>query len=431
MSAPSAEQAATTAPEKTTAPPVLYPHPQLVLWTVCLIGLLAVAGVALPYPILAPLFAAAEHNDFNHWLGLEPTLLFGIALAANPLGILAGSAVLGALSDSYGRRPVLLGALLLAVLGYCLSAVAIAAEQYLWFVLARFLTGLCEGSISIARAIAADLHPQIDRTKAIAWINAALYGGWLVGPLVGGFTLQYGADTPFWIAAATMLPCLALVYFLLPKPQDQPSTQPFWQSIAAHNSLQLLRLPQLRWVVLIQLCYTLGLNTFYEFYPLWLVQAELFSGRDIGLITAALCLVMVTVSVGPMSHYSHAYPPLRGALVATLLLAAVIAWLPLLQGLPAWLLLVGAGVPIAMMGTWFNVYCAERFDSLGQGRLMGMLTLLMCTGNVITALLGSWIALFGVRWTLWCGAICIAVASGLLLMQQRQHAQTWASSEHP
>ncbi len=404
----------------TAATPPRYAHPQLVLLTVCLIGLLSVAGVALPYPILAPLFAAAELTPFNHWLGLHPTLLLGIALAANPLGILLGSAVLGALSDSYGRRPVLLGALLLAVLGYCLSALAIAAEQYLWFVVARLLTGICEGSISIARAIAADLHPQVERTKAIAWINAALYGGWLVGPLVGGFSMQAGADVPFWIAAVTMLPCLALVYFLLPRQQRRSSAAGLWQSIGQHNSLQLLTLPQLRWVVLIQLCYTIGLNAFYEFYPLWLVQAEQFSGRDIGLITAALCLVMVSISVGPMSRWGKHYPALRGAMLATLLLGLLIAMLPLLNGVPAWLVLVAAGVPIAMMGTWFNVYCAERFDHLGQGRLMGMLTLLMCAGNVITALLGSWIALWGAGWTLWVGALFVWLATGLLLVQQRQ-----------
>ncbi len=44
---------------------VRYAHPQAVLWVVCLIGLIAVAGIALPYPILAPLFAATTHHDFN------------------------------------------------------------------------------------------------------------------------------------------------------------------------------------------------------------------------------------------------------------------------------------------------------------------------------------------------------------------------------
>lgn len=404
---------------KLQSAPQRYQHPQLVLLTICLIALFSVAGLALPYPILAPIFAAPEFTPFNHWLGLDPTLLFGIALAASPLGILIGSAVLGAMSDIYGRRPVLLGSLLLALLGYAFSALAIAAEQYLWFVLARFLTGICEGSISIARAIAADLHPQIQRNKAIAWVNSALHGGWLVGPLIGGFTVVYGTDVPFWVAAAAMLPCLVLVYFLLPGTALQPNRLSLWQNLAANNSLQLLREPLLKWVVLIQLSYTIGLNAFYEFYPLWLVEAEQFNSKDIGLITAALCLLMVTVSAGPMSIWSHKVSALTGSLVATLWLGLLVFLLPQLSHWPAWAVLVLCGVPIGMMSTWFNVYCANKYAALGQGRLMGLLTLLMCAGNIIIALGGSVIALWGSGWTLLVGALWIWLA-GWCIWQERR-----------
>ena len=397
-----------------------YQHPQLVLVTICLIALFSVAGLALPYPILAPIFASSEFTPFNHWLGLDPTLLFGVALAASPLGILIGSAVLGAMSDVYGRRPVLLGSLFLALVGYALSALAIAAEQYLWFVLARFLTGICEGAISIARAIAADLHPQIQRNKAIAWVNSALHGGWLVGPLIGGFAMVYGTDAPFWVAAAAMLPCLVLVYFLLPATRLPPNQLTLWQNLAANNSLQLLREPLLKWVVLIQLSYTIGLNAFYEFYPLWLVEAEQFNSMDIGLITAGLCLLMVTVSAGPMSIWSHKVAALTGSLVAALWLGLLVLLLPQLSHWPAWAVLVLCGVPIGMMSTWFNVYCANKYAALGQGRLMGLLTLLMCAGNIIIALGGSVIALWGAGWTLMVGALWIWLAAWFIWQERSQ-----------
>jgi MFS transporter, DHA1 family, tetracycline resistance protein len=407
--------------------PQQYQHPQWVLLTICLIALFSVAGLALPYPILAPVFASPTLTPFNHWLGLDPTLLFGLAIAASPLGILLGSAVLGAISDIYGRRPVLLYSLLLALLGYGLSAVAIANEQYLWFVLARFLTGICEGSISIARAIAADLHPQINRNKSMAWVNSALHGGWLVGPLVGGFTVQYGVDVPFWVAAGAMLPCMMLVYFLLPATMLQPNALSLWRNIAANNSLQLLREPVLKWVVLIQLSYTIGLNAFYEFYPLWLVEAEQFGSADIGLITAALCLLMVAVSAGPMSWWSHRVSALQGSLLATMLLGLLFALLPQLHHWPAWAVLVLCGVPIGMMSTWFNVYCANKYAALGQGRLMGLLTLLMCAGNIIIALGGSFIALWGSGWTLLVGALWVWLA-GWFIWQERRAERSHLSN---
>ncbi len=398
---------------------VRYAHPQAVLWVVCLIALIAVAGIALPYPILAPLFAATTQNDFNHWLGIAPQILLGIALAANPLGMLFGSATLGALSDHYGRRRVLALSLTLAVAGYLGSAWALAADWYPGFVLFRFLTGLCEGSVSICRAIAADLHPQIDRTKAISWMNSALYAAWLVGPLLGGLTMHLGNHVPFLIAALAMLPCLLLLYFLLPPDLPLSHSQPFWRQLHEHNSLRLVRLPLLRLVVAAQLLYTIGLNAFYEYYPLWLVEQQQFSGLQIGVITAVLCAVMTTVSAVGMARLGTRWPALRGAKYAAVAVALMLLLLPFTSGQLAWVWLVLCGVPNAMFSAWFQVYCTEHFGGLGLGRVMGLLTLLMCTGNVIIALAGGVIALLGASWILWTGALFIALA-GLMLVREEQ-----------
>lgn len=391
-----------------------FQHPHAVLWTICIIALLSVAGVSLPYPVLAPLFAATELNAFNHWLGLDPTLLLGIALAANPAGILLGSAVLGALSDQYGRKPVLAFALVVAVIGYLLSALAIAYQQYLWFVLARFLTGLCEGSVSICRALAADLHPQIDRNKAIAWMNSALYAAWLVGPLVGGMTMHLGAYVPFALAAMAIVPCLVMVQLLLPTETPATPELRLWQNISKNNSLQLLRQPELKWVIWAQFIYTLGLNAFYEFYPLWLVETQQFSGYEIGLITAALCVVMTFVSAIVMTKFGNRVDPLPAAVLAALVFSGCLAILPWLEGSPSWVWLILCGLPIPMVSAWFQVYCTATFAHFGNGRVMGLLTLLMCAGNLVIALVGALIAMAGAQYTLWLGAIFAAIAAWLL-----------------
>jgi len=403
-----------------TAVSVRYAHPQAVLWVICLIGLISVAGIALPYPILAPLFAATAQNDFNHWLGIAPQILLGIALAANPLGMLFGSATLGALSDHYGRRRILAVSLALAVAGYLGSAWALSVQWYPGFVLFRFLTGLCEGSVSICRAIAADLHPQIERTVAISWMNSALYAAWLVGPLLGGLTMHLGAHVPFLIAAAAMVPCLLLLYFLLPPDLALMQHQPFWQQLRQHNSLNLIREPLLKLVVAAQLLYTIGLNAFYEYYPLWLVEQQQFSGLQIGLITAALCAVMTAVSAIGMARLGSRLPALRGAKIAAATVALMLFLLPFTGGQLAWVWLVLCGVPNAMFSAWFQVYCTEHFGALGLGRVMGLLTLLMCTGNVLIALAGGVIALLGASWILWTGAVFIALAGLMLVREDRR-----------
>ncbi len=405
-----------------------YTHPQAVLWVVCLIGLISVAGIALPYPVLAPLFGNSALNDFNHWQQIPPSILLGIALAANPLGMLLGSASLGALSDLYGRRRILALALSLAIVGYLCSALSLWLAWYPAFVLSRFLTGLCEGSVSICRAIAADLHPQIDRSKGISWMNSALYAAWLVGPLLGGATMHLGDAVPFLIAALAMLPCLLLLGWLLPADQVPASGRAtsgsgVWQALRQHNSLRLLAVPALQLMALAQLTYTLGLNAFYEFYPLWLVEQHGFTGWDIGLITALLCALMTLVSAGGMARFGQRVPPLRGAMLAVTGYGVMLALLPLTSGGWVWVWLVLCGVPNAMFSAWFQVYVTARHGELGLGRVMGLLTLLMCLGNVVIALLGGVLAQWGSHWVLWTGAglmLMAAVQLSYLLYRQPQ-----------
>ena len=197
----------TTAP---TDPPAPLRHPHLLLWAVCALALMSTAGVALPYPILAPIFVDGPVDGFTHFLGLRPELLMGLALAVNPAGILVGSLVVGPMSDRYGRRRVLSITITATLVGYGLSAFALASRDYPLFVLSRFATGLTEGNVAVVRALLADWHPQLERTRSFAWLNASLYIGWLVGPLLGGLTLPWGEAVPFMVAVAVLVPGLVL-----------------------------------------------------------------------------------------------------------------------------------------------------------------------------------------------------------------------------
>jgi DHA1 family tetracycline resistance protein-like MFS transporter len=201
-------------------------HPYWILAAVCLLGLMSTVGVSMPYPILAPIFVGGPVDAFTHFGGLEPSVLMGIALAANPLGILIGSLYTGPLSDRHGRRLVLAVTLVATVVGHLLTAAALVVRNYPLFVLARFATGLVESNTAVGRALLADMHEQIDRTRAFAFFNACLYGGWLLGPLVGGLTLPLGESVPFVLAAAMTLPAWpSCSSGCRPRPPSRPVTR--------------------------------------------------------------------------------------------------------------------------------------------------------------------------------------------------------------
>jgi MFS family permease len=177
----------------------------LLIASACLLGLLATTGASLPYPILPPLFASEAPNSLNHFLGLPPKLLFAIALLINPLGLLIGTAVLGPLSDRFGRRPVVLVTAIGAAVGHILTAGALAIQSYPLFLAARFATGLLEGHGSVVRAMLADRLQGDLRNRALSWLNGAFHLGWLVGPLLAGACIGLGVTVPFYIAAGALL----------------------------------------------------------------------------------------------------------------------------------------------------------------------------------------------------------------------------------
>lgn len=416
----------------TAADPPPIKHPQLVLWAVCLLGLMSTMGVAMPYPILAPIFVGGPVDDFTHFAGLDPKLLMGLALAANPLGILIGSLFIGPLSDRYGRRVVLAVTLLATLLGYLITAYALQERAYVLFVLARFATGLTEGNVAVARALLADMHAQIDRTRAFALLNAFLYMGWLLGPLVGGLTLAWGDPVPFVLAGLAMLPCLVVLSLGVPGSPRAVGPLHLLRAMREQQALGLLaRDPVLAALFALQLCQTLGVNALYEFAPLWMLEQLGLDGRGIAWVTAGQCAVMTLASMlagrWPLRLWTQGRHPLRASALAALCGAVLIGALALVPGHAGVALIMLSGLPLSLYNALLPAWMSERFAEHGQGRVMGLLSTVFCVANVAIALVGGALALLSVRWIMALGGVMCGIAAVLLL---RLAAQEQARGAH-
>jgi MFS family permease len=383
------------------------------LYAVMLVSLLGSAGIALPYPVLSPFFLDPDSgNALTQFLGLPPKVLLGILLALYPLGILLGSSFIGALSDLYGRKQVLMLTLMAAALGYALTGYAVTAENYLLFALARLLTGICEGNIAISRAIALELHPQIDRTRAISLLYATGYAGWLIGPLAGGYLMPLGVANVFYIAGGVTLAAILTVQFaIVRQPPATQATTTVWQSMAESNSIRLLRDPAIRPLMICHLLFTLGLNAFYEFYPLWLVERFAFDSIAIGWATVVITAVMILSSVYAIGPVERRLGHLGTVRYFSLALGALFIVLPLTGEISLYLVFALCGATIALANGVFPAYMANRFEHHGLGRVQGLLTTNFCAANVVIALVGSLIALLGTAWSLVTGGVLCLLAS--------------------
>ncbi|MDR3714274.1 MAG: MFS transporter [Puia sp.] len=122
--------------------------------------------------------------------------------------------VLGALSDRYGRKNILIISLLGSVIGYVLFGIGGA----LWILfLGRIIDGLTAGIISTLFAYISDSTEPEERTKWFGYIGSAMGIGKLGGPALGGLLGSIALGLPFFITAALIFLSGLAVYFLLPE----------------------------------------------------------------------------------------------------------------------------------------------------------------------------------------------------------------------
>jgi len=122
--------------------------------------------------------------------------------------------VWGRLGDRIGRRPILIGSLLLTGVSYIVYA---AATSLTLLFVSRMLAGVAGAVLSTAQAYVADTTRPEDRTKGMGLIGAAFGMGFIFGPAIGGALSRWGYAVPAYASAALALAAAAFAFVRLPE----------------------------------------------------------------------------------------------------------------------------------------------------------------------------------------------------------------------
>ena len=394
------------------------------LYLALAVTLLASMGISLPYPVLTPLFIDATPTSLNSFAGLDSTTLLTILLAIYPLGIFIGSSFIGALSDRFGRRRVLAQTLVICFVGYLVSAYALYIQDYLLLLISRFLTGITEGNVAIARAIALDIGDddssgaQMDKVRAVSLINSSVFLGWLLGPLIGGALADQQAYYAMLAAAVGALICWSLVNWAL---EETNKTKPVnamsvWRSAIEENSLQLIRDIWVRKLFYMYFFYTLEVNLFYEFYPVWLVDVQGYSALDIGLATTNMTIFMTLASVFLVTLVQKRFGLVSPMFILMWLLALVLALVPSSRDITTHMAFAMSGVLLAVFNGLMPVYISDEQKGKSNGAVMGLLTMTFCISNVVAAVFGGILLQWNSDSPLYLSAVLFIVASSLFYL---------------
>jgi MFS transporter, DHA1 family, tetracycline resistance protein len=189
-------------------------------------------GVIIPIlPKLIESFVANDTATAARYFGL-----FGTAWALMQFFF---SPILGALSDRFGRRPVVL----LSNFGLSLDYVVMALAPTLsWLFVGRVISGITSASISTAFAYIADITAPEKRAEVFGKIGVAFGAGFILGPALGGLLGDIDPRLPFWVAAGLSFANALYGWLILPESLPPERRSPWrWKSANPVGAIHLLR----------------------------------------------------------------------------------------------------------------------------------------------------------------------------------------------
>ena len=162
-------------------------------------------GFGILIPIL-PAFAGKELGISDFGIGLIVAIFSLVQFFFNP--------ILGKISDKYGRRPFILGPLLITSVSYLIFSFS---DSFALLFFSRFLAGFGGSNIGVAQAYMADVTDKSNRSKGMGLIGAAFGLGFVFGPLIGGLLSEYGYEMAGFASSGFSFLAFVFAYFLLPE----------------------------------------------------------------------------------------------------------------------------------------------------------------------------------------------------------------------
>ncbi|MEY4478651.1 MAG: hypothetical protein RL276_956 [Bacteroidota bacterium] len=251
--------------------------------------LLDIVGLGIIIPVIPQLIQELTGADVSEASRYGGWLLFAYAFFQ-----FLFAPLVGALSDRYGRRPVLL----LSLLGFGLDYLVLAfAPTLAWLFVARVVSGIFGASFTTGFAYIADVSPPEKRAQNFGLVGAAFGLGFIIGPVTGGILGELGPRVPFLVAAGLTLLNMAYGYFVLPESLPADRRRPFeWKRANPLGTLLALRrYPQVVGLISSLVFVYIASHAVQGTWAYFTIEKFNWSPKDIGLSLGAVGILSAFV----------------------------------------------------------------------------------------------------------------------------------------
>lgn len=339
--------------------------------------LIDITGLGLIIPVFPKLIEQLIDGDLSQASQWAGWLTFAYALMQ-----FLFAPILGNLSDQYGRRPVLL----FALLGFGIDYLFLAfAPTIGWLFVGRIIAGITGASITTATAYIADISNDTNRAQNFGMIGAAFGLGFIIGPVLGGLLGEYGARIPFLVAAGLALLNALYGFIVLPESLDKAHRRPF--NIKRANPLgsliQLKKYPSLGGLIGSMILVYVAAHAVQSTWTFINIEKFQWSESMIGYSLGVVGLLVVIVQGGLIRYINPAIGNERSVYIGLGLYA--IGLLLFAFASQTWMMFVFL-IPYCMggiAGPALQSIISGKVPSNEQGELQGALTSLMSATSII------------------------------------------------
>ncbi len=275
-----------------------------VMVSLCLLIFIDSIGVGLIFPIMPALFMDSVHGLIQSNSSSARELLYGIAFAVYPLAGFFGMPIFGALSDSFGRRKLMLIGLLGMIIGYGISAYSVLIHNCTLFLISRFISGFCAGTYTIANAAVSDISKGVEgKIDNFRWPIIASLSGFILGPaissLIGFFHLEVKLSIPFFLAVILSVVNWIMLYFSF-KETFTPAKDKSAVMKSLTSIVYTFKKKGIRALSIVYCLFQFGFGLFIQSISIYLASEFGYSPKLIGVFFVMLGMVtVVSVMIQP------------------------------------------------------------------------------------------------------------------------------------
>ncbi len=346
------------------------------------------------------------------------SIAYGLLLSSYSLFQFIGAPILGALSDKYGRKPLLIISQIGTTLSWVIFAIAYFTPNIPFLglglpiyiiILSRIVDGLTGGNVSVANAWISDITAHNERTKAFGLVGAVFGIGFLIGPALGGFSssLDIGYIGTVIVAFAISLVTLLQIIFILPEslPKEKRlhiEQINYWHELNIVSKLLTFRSNLIvKKLLIVRLFIGIVFSAYTTIIILFIEKGFTLNPKDIGLTISFIGIFSIFNQAFLTPKLAHKFGDIKTLYIGLTIISIGLGSIPFIPtelrltqtiniGFIFFLLnsfLMNLGISLSL--PTFKSLLTKNVDETKQGAITGIDESLLAFGNSFTPVIAG------------------------------------------